>query len=243
MIFSISGKYNEEDLINKIYAYFPPREGKRVEIQSLEHKFIHPEKNKFISAKKDSSAASLAVGWNTGGIVNDKEFASLKIINSVLGSGLSSRLFREMRAKKGMAYVVSSAYPSRLDNSFFMLYIGTKPENVIGAKADFLNEINRIKKEGISAEELKEAKDRLTGQFELSQETGQEKALSVGSFEALGKGYKFNFEYPKLIESVTSEDIIRTANKYFNNPYVISIVAPSKIVDNLEEEYKSESKR
>lgn len=243
MIVSVSGNIDSKELTDKFYSYFPSKTGKKVDLAGLTTKFTPLTNNQFVSVKKDTSAAWMIQGWPVPGLAQDKDSVTLKVLNAVLGNGLSSRLFVDLREKQGLAYVVTSAYPSRLDNSFFVLYIGTKLENLETVKNGFQHEIDRIKTEPVSDKELSEAKQKLIGQFALSQETNQQKAHNLGWFEAIGKGYKYNYEYPDLINSVTSDDIIKTANKYFNSPYIISIVAPEKNVESLEKEYNSESKR
>jgi zinc protease len=243
MVVSVSGKVNSDDLANKFYTYFPKSNGKTVDINALITKYQPLKQNQLVSVPKDSSAASMFLGWPVTGITNDKEFASLKVIDSLLGNGLSSRLFVNMRERKGLAYVVSSSYSSKLDNSFFVLYIGTNPENIEIAKKYFLYEIDKLKTETLDQNELEEVKQRIIGQYALSQETHQQKAHNFGSFEIMGKGFKYNYEYPELINSVTAKDIKDTANKYFNHPYIISVVAPKNDLSILEKEYKSESKR
>ncbi|EKE04184.1 MAG: hypothetical protein ACD_20C00097G0001 [uncultured bacterium] len=233
MVVSVSGNIDTDNLVNKFQTYFPEREGKKVDLNELRTKYNPKAQDKLSIVKKDTTAASVVLGWPAAGITQDKDYASLKIINGILGNGLSSRLFVNLREKQGLAYVVSSAYPTRLDNSFFVLYIGTNPENIKAVKQGFLNEINTIKTQPISEKELEEAKQKLIGQFALSQETNQEKAHSLGWYEVTGKGFKYNYQYPDLINSITTEDIMSTANKYFNNPYVISIVAPAKSVEGL----------
>lgn len=242
MVVAVSGKTDTIDL-NKFNSYFPESQGKKVSYNNLVAGY-KPLKEKNLSfLKKDTTAASMVLGWPTVGIANDKEATSLKIMNAILGNGLSSRLFVELREKQGLAYVVSSAYPTRLDYSSFMLYIGTKPENIVTVKNYFLKEINRLKTEEISEKELNDAKQKIIGQFALSQETNQEKAHNLGWFETAGKGFKQNYTYPELVNSITSRDIINTANKYFNDSYILSVVAPKGDIERLEKEYNSESKR
>ena len=104
------------------------------------------------------------------------------------------------------------------------MYIGTNPKNVQLAKDKLFKEIYTLKREFVSTKELKEAKEKLIGRFILAKETNLEKASVLGSFETTGVGYRFNSEYEKLINSVTESDIIRVANKYFNDNYVLSII-------------------
>ena len=85
-------------------------------------------------------------------------------------------------------------------------------------------EIQKLKTEFVGTKELREAKDKLLGQFIISQETNLDKASTVGWFETVGLGYDFPDNYEELINSVTEGDIIEVANKYFNSNYVLSIV-------------------
>jgi hypothetical protein len=85
-------------------------------------------------------------------------------------------------------------------------------------------EIERLKMEFVSDTELKDAQERLKGGFIIALETNAEKASNTGNFEALGFGYDFLDTYIKMIDEVTASDIIRVANKYFNDIYVESTV-------------------
>ena len=106
----------------------------------------------------------------------------------------------------------------------FVMYIGTNPQTLDKSQTKLFEEINRLKTEYVGTKELQEAKDKLIGQFVIGQETNLEKASAAGWVEASNRGYGFKNEYAKLINSVTESDIIETANKYFNDNYVLSIV-------------------
>jgi zinc protease len=238
MVIAVSGNVDPKLLADKINAYFPEQCGKVVDAKELQNKFKPFDHNKAVFTKKDTSAGWVIMGWPVKGILEEKDYASLKIIDAMLGSGLSSRLFVNLREKQGLAYQVGSAYPSRLDNSVFMLYIGTDPKNLKTVINGFTNEINKIKCESISIKELEEEKQKIIGQFLLSQESNQEKAHYLAWFEAIGKGYKYNYSFPDLINSVTIDDIKNTANRYFNFPNALSVVAPQKSMMELEKDSK-----
>ena len=226
MVVSVSGNVNNKDLIDKFSKFTSDPSGKVINIENLKNQYKALTQGEFVPVVKTTSSAWEILGWPVSGISEMKDFASLKILNSILGSGMSSRLFIDLREKQGLAYEISSVYPTRLDSSFFVMYMGTDPKNLSIAKNGFLKEINKIKIDPISDKELIEAKQKLIGQFALSQETNQEKAHSLGWFEVLGKGYKFNYEYPDIINSVTVSDVMNAANKYFNNPYIMTVVGP-----------------
>ena len=115
--------------------------------------------------------------------------------------------------------------------ALFALYIGTNPQTALHSKNELLKQINILKKEFVSEKELQEAKDKILGSFILSQETNMEKASTLGWFETSGRGYLYIDEFPKLIQCVTPSDIIRVANKYFDNNYTFAIVAPQKYLE------------
>ena len=137
---------------------------------------------------------------------------------------MSSRLFKNLRDQHGLAYQIGSSYSPNLNGGNFVTYIGTNPQNIEIAKNKLFNEIHRLKTEYVGSKELSEAKDKLLGQFVISQETNLEKASTIGWFEASNRGYEFKDTYPKLINEVSENDIIEVANKYFNDNYVLSIV-------------------
>ncbi len=208
---TLSGKETKSDINSKM-----PRAKQFAKIETVKE-------------TKETDSSWLVMAWPASGINNEKDYASLKVINSILGGGLSSRLFQNMREKNPIAYEVNSTYPSRILDSYFALYIGTEAKNIPNAKNAFLYELNRLKTEPLSEEELKTAKEKIVGKYWLGIETNAEKANYLGMFETLGKGYKFLYNYPEEINSVTIQDIMNTANKYFNNNYVISTVIQKEI--------------
>lgn len=173
---------------------------------------------------KDLQTSWLFVGWQTAGVNNKKDFVTLKVINTIMGSGMSSRLFRNIRESDGLAYQLGSVYSPKMLGGIFMGYIGTKPSTLEYSRKKMLDEIYKLKSEFVSDSELQDAKDRLKGGFIISLETNSDKAENVGFFEAYGFGYDFLGTYTKMIDSVTASDIVSVANKYFNSNSVQSDV-------------------
>lgn len=173
---------------------------------------------------KDLQTAWLFLGWQTAGVQDKKDFVTLKVMNTILGSGMSSRLFRNLREQDGLAYQLGSSYSPKMLGGSFFAYIGTNPETLDYSRKKILHEIDRFKMEFVSDTELKDAKDRLKGSFVIAMETNSEKASNIGLFETYGFGYDFLNEYVKMIDQVTASDIISVANKYFNNIIIQSEV-------------------
>ena len=172
-----------------------------------------------------TETAWIILGWQTAGTDNKKDFATLQVIDSLLGSGMSSRLFKDLREKQGLAYQLGSGYSAHALRGSFMLYIGTKTSTLEQAKEGLFAEIKRLKTEYVGDKELKDAKEKLIGNYIIGLETNLDKASTLGGYEALGVGYEFDTQYQELINSIKDTDILEVANKYFNDNYVLSIVS------------------
>lgn len=157
--------------------------------------------------------------------VNSSDYAPLKLINTYLGNGLSSRLFVELREKRGLAYDVSAFYPTRIDTSNFTVYIGTATENTAIAKAGLREEVERLVNNQLSSEDLQVCKNKLLGQYALGKQTNSQIAQILGWYEILGLGMEFDANFQENLTMVTAAEAQKVASKYFIEPY-ISIVGP-----------------
>jgi zinc protease len=158
------------------------------------------------------------------------DYAALKLLNTYLGNGLSSRLFVELREKRGLAYDVSAFYPTRVDTSQFVAYIGTAPQNTETALAGLKFEVDRLTEHLLDDEELETAKSKLLGQYALGKQTNAQIAQILGWYEVIGLGTDYDAVFPASIEAVTAESARETARRYFQDPYV-SVVGPQGAIE------------
>ncbi len=232
-VITVNGNVNEQEYIN-YFSNLLKNSGKpKIKISDYKYKFKPLMQNKTIKIKNDAQAVWILIGWLTDGVMNQKDWVALQVIDSILGSGMSSRLFMILRDEQGLAYQVGSSFSANVNKGAFGLYIATNPNNVLTAKQGLFGEINRLKKEFVTDKELQEAKDKILGNFVLSMETNMDKASVMNSLEITDRGYNFIDKYPQLINSVTVQDIIRTANKYFSQPYVYAVSGPYKAIEKL----------
>lgn len=177
--------------------------------------------------KENLNQAHIIKGWLVP-TYGDKDLAALKLLNVILGaSGLSSRLFCELRDKKGLAYVVKSSYDAALSAANFRIYIATEPKNIETALAGFKEEIDKIKVELVSEKELADAKSNLFGKWAFSLETNQRQAILLAHYGINRLGFDYMDELKKKIQSVTAGDLRECANKYFTDEdFVTSILKP-----------------
>lgn len=230
IVISITGNVeNKQDLVNLMGKLFRTENTQKFDYTKYSIPKITKKTIKDIRLT-DQKTAWVILGWQTNGITveNLKEYATLNVINTILGSGMSSRLFVNLREAEGLAYQLGSSYSPNMLASSFIIYIGTNPSTMQHSIDKALIEIKKFKTEFVSDKELQEAKDRILGQYVIALETNSDKAATLGWFEASGRGFKFIDEYANLINSVTASDIVEIANKYFNDNYILSIVTDKK---------------
>jgi len=228
IVISVNGNVNKSEIVNQLVDIF---HGTGAEFDYKKYESIIPP---LTSAKnsvknvKDLGTAWLIMGWQTAGVPNEKDCATLEVLDSILGSGMSSRLFRNVRDQEGLAYELGSSFSPKILRGAFTIYIGTNPKTLNLAKEKIMAEVNKMKTQFVSDKELQDAKDKIIGNYIISQETNLDKASTVGWFEASGRGFDYKDKYEELINSVTASDIVNVANKYFNANYVTSVVEGSK---------------
>lgn len=174
----------------------------------------------------DLNQAHILKGWYVDS-ADSEDFPAISLLNIILGaSGLSSRLFLELRDKKGLAYVVRSAYDVARLSANFSIYMATEPKNIEVSLKGFDEEIEKIKTIPVSEEELENAKNNLFGKWAFISETNSQQANCLAHYGIMGFGFDFHQKAVEKVKKVTVEDIMRCANKYFNDKYVLSILKP-----------------
>ena len=226
IVISINGNIDKDKTVQELNKIFTPKENSS--------KFNYQEHNCKISKitaprtttinMPNTETAWVMLGWQTDGVLNQKDYAALQIIDSLLGSGMSSRLFKNLRDQEGLAYQLGTSYSPNVLRGSFMLYIGTNPATLDKAKNGLFKEIQRLKTEYVGDKELSDAKEKLLGNYVIGLETNLDKASNIGWYEASTRGYEFKDNYEQLINSITDADIIEVANKYFTDNYILSIV-------------------
>ncbi len=157
----------------------------------------------------------------------DPDRYALTILNSLLGRGMSSRLFKEVRERRGLAYSVGSAVSRHHDTGVMSVSAGVSPEKVEEAGKVILDEVFKLVDEQVPEDELTRARDFTVGNFRLSLETTM--ALTQWTGENLvttGEIEEIDEVVAKLL-AVTAEDIQRVARRLFTKDNVaMSLVGP-----------------
>jgi zinc protease len=138
----------------------------------------------------------------------------LKVLTSVLGGGMASRFFSELRDQQALAYTTLAQYPSRVDTSAFVAILGTAPENVAKAEPALVEQLERIRNQQASAEEVAVARAYVLGSQAMDRRTNARQAWYLAFYEIAGVGYEFLDRYAADVKKVTPADVQRVAQKY-----------------------------
>ena len=138
------------------------------------------------------------------------------VLNTLLGGGMSSRLFQNIRERQGLAYAVFSELNPYRDTGCLSIYAGTSLESARRVVESIVREFRELKQEPVGAEELRRAKDHLKGSLMLSLESTSSRMSNLARQEMyFGRFFTLD-ELVESIESVTAEDVQRIAQKFFD---------------------------
>ncbi len=184
-----------------------------------------PRAPREVTLTKDKEQAVLMAAFPGVDFYSPDEPA-LELIDEAC-SDLGSRLFVRIREEMGLAYFVGSSNLSGLVRGCFSFYLGTDPAKLDAVKAALLEEIARLAGDGLTAEELARAKEKIIGQQEIRNQSNHAFATHAALHELYGLGHSHYREQREKIAAVTLEDIRRVAAQYFTQPGVVAIVAPA----------------
>ena len=166
--------------------------------------------------ERDLTQSTIILG-HTGISRTNPDYYAITVMNYILGAGgFSSRLMDSIRDKQGLAYGVMSHFDTRLMPGAFMINLQTRTEATNQAIIGVLNELKNIRETLVSDQEISEAKSFIIGSFPLRIDTSSKLAQVLAQVEFYGLGLDYFTQYPKAIEKVTKEDVLRVAKQYLD---------------------------
>lgn len=208
---------------------------------NLESRFQPIEKTEVFTDTHLKNQADIIEGFRYKQNGNLKDNVSIALLNMILGGSSSSRLFGDLRETRHLAYFVSSSNNTLDDMGIFKLQIGTTTENQETGEKTFDNvkksiegfneNIEKIKTEKVSEEELAAAKKRLKASILESLETNSSKNSLIYSATETPYGIDYANKYYKMIDEISAEDIYNTANYIFKSKPIYSLTATKDTLD------------
>jgi predicted Zn-dependent peptidase len=146
----------------------------------------------------------------------DERRFTLAVVDSAFGGSVSSRLFREVREKRGLAYSVGSYSEQYLDGGTVAMYVGTREDNVAEACEIIGRELATLRDEGIRGEELDRAKEHVKGRMVLSMESSAARMSRVARAILFDTPLLSIDEMLERVEAVTEDDIAEFAAEFYD---------------------------
>jgi len=157
----------------------------------------------------------------------DADHAAVKVLATVLGGGMAGRLFAELRDKEALAYTANAFYEPVREPGLLVLYLGTAPQNVARAEPALRREIERVRTQPVSADELRRAQGFLLGNYSMDRRTNARQAWYLAFYEIEGVGDDFPERYRAAVQAVTAADLMRVAQRYLGAPTIVILRPPA----------------
>jgi len=196
------------DLVNREFGYLQPSGQQPAHVAPRTSAPIHLEK------KRDLEQVHLCVGVPSVPLGHEDRFG-IAVLNNLLGGGMSSRLFQNIREKRGLAYAVFSEITPYSDAGMLTVYAGSAKETVGQVLDLIVGEFRDLKKSPVTEEELARSKNHLKGSLMLSLESTSARMSNLARQELYFRHFYSLDEILASIEAVTREQLQALAQQYF----------------------------
>ncbi|MCM8773274.1 MAG: insulinase family protein [Candidatus Omnitrophica bacterium] len=226
MVIACVGDLDETDLIYSIKKKLNVNLPGRINLNSYPPS--HLNKVSLGLEKKEIDQTHLCLGFRAPSY-RSKERLTVELINVILGANMSSRLFEEIREKRGLCYDISTEARKYKDSGGFIIHLGLDSKNIIMALKGITKTLIKLSNEPVSVKELERAKDYFLGQVIMSIEKPQSRMFYMAdSYLALNKIYTIE-EISNLVEAIDSQRIRYLAKKIFDlSRFCLSCITNSK---------------
>ncbi len=222
VVISVAGNV-DQSFMKQIEDYFGTYETFLPQLSIKKPVYLAEE----IKQNKDTEQAHLCLGFD-GVAIDDDSMYSLMVMNNILGGSMSSRLFQEVREKKGLAYSVFSYHSSFLDNGLLTIYAGTGNEQLPILKETIQKTIDDLKENGVTDKELHNSKEQLKGNLMLNLESTNSRMSRNGRNELLLKRHLTLDEMIQEIDDVSHASIQDVIQTIFNHIPSVALIAPKR---------------
>ena len=221
IVVAASGALEHEDIVAMVREKLALPEGPRSER-------VHARPTtepRLRVVRKDTEQAHIC--WGVAGLTaRDPDRFKAAVLDGVLGGGMSSRLFQEIREKRGLAYAVYSYQAQYQDTGEFVVYAGTRPDNAAEVIGLIRDEIAKVTESGITTDELERVRESIKGQMILGLESTRARMTRLGKAEATQGELLSLDEIVERIDAVTCEDVHEMAKRLFDGNHALAVIAP-----------------
>jgi predicted Zn-dependent peptidase len=212
MVFSAAGNLNHDEFVQSVTEKFSPL---HPGAQPVELAAPPSSARILLRNKKSLEQVQICLGVPSPPIADSRRFTTL-ILNTVLGGGMSSRLFQTIREERGMAYSIYSDVTPYRDTGALCVYAGTSAGKALETIDLILAEFARLKQEPLGEEELTRAKDQLKGNILMGLESSNSRMANLARQEIYFGQFFSNDEIIARVEAVTADQIQQMAQLLFD---------------------------
>jgi len=211
---AVWGDFDTEDMIGKIgdaFAQWGPNDLEPPPTPEVDYEW--PSSVNLVR-KAGLNQSNIYLG-HIGGVMSDPDYFALTVMNQILGGGFTGRLFKNVRSRQGLAYSVFGHYSSSLDHPG-QFYVGcqTKSSSTVHAIKAMVEEIEKIKSEEVTDEELAIAKESYLNSFVFNFDSKGEIIRRLMTYEFYGYPPDFLQRTREEVEEVTARDVLRVAREH-----------------------------
>ncbi len=220
VVIAASGNFKHKELVDKIRRKF------RFSSDSpspLEDQWLDQAKPDRIVADRKTAQTHISLGVSTFPYRDPKRYTAL-ILSNILGGGMSSRLFQNIREKLGLVYSVYSFVDFFEDTGVFGIYMGTHKKNAIQVVELVLKEIGRLRKDSITSQELSHAKYQLKGNLLLALESTFNRMNRLARYELFLHDYVDLDQTINSINRIKAKDVIEVAGEFFGSDKLSAVL-------------------
>lgn len=221
LVIAAVGNLDHDEVVANVEERFGGWSGERVE---HDYSDITPAARVGVT-RRDTEQAHVILGGK-GFQRDDERRWAYEVLNHVMGSGMSSRLFREVREERGLAYAIYAFRLSYADAGAWGVYVGTTPSQTDTALTVIIEELNKVMDEGITDDELERAKGSMRGGLALALEDSNSRMVRLGKDELTGMPHLSTDERLARLDSVTLEDVLKVAQEMYSTERIIGAVGP-----------------
>ena len=221
-LFAIAGKFDWDHVVERVDSLFGAWEGEAT--PSPEQ---HPRPVTRITIEhEERQQEHLALMCPFPNYI-DPDFYPAQVIAEVLGGSMASRLFVEVREKRGLVYTVNAGLASNRTNGAMRIYAGTTPEQAHECLEVIINELRRLQQDGLTGDELERAKVQLKSETVMRGEGSGARMLAISRSWWYDRRIRTIQEIKEAIDSVTHEQVLRVLQRFSPlNPLAISAIGP-----------------
>jgi predicted Zn-dependent peptidase len=211
MIITAAGYLNHERFVEVVAKHFATMKPMSNGFHSSPPKIVPKI---ILRNKKSLEQVQICVGVPSYPITHERRHTSY-ILNTLLGGGMSSRLFQNIRERQGLAYAIYSDLNPYRDTGCMSIYAGTSRASAGKVVESIVSEFRKLKTEMVSADELRRSKDQLKGSLMLSLESSNARMSNLARQEMYFDHFYGLDELIAKIEAVTAEELQELANQFF----------------------------